>query len=203
MSEDTKIKILESAMQLFIKHGIKSITMDEIAESMSISKRTIYEHFKDKNTLVFECLKHSDVINEEKLRQIRKSCSNTIAEMMATTQEMQSQLKNVSMKFFNDLKGMNLPHEYFRQKETERQIKNEMKLVKGQEEGLIRSDLSAELLSTNVSYGIKLMAEKSMEEHPDIPMYKVINTFIKVYFRGIATDKGIKLIEEYEKSNPI
>ena len=52
MSEDTSKRILDGALKMFTQNGIKSITMDEIAESLSISKRTIYENFKDKNTLV-------------------------------------------------------------------------------------------------------------------------------------------------------
>lgn len=187
---------------MFTQNGIKSITMDEIAESLSISKRTIYENFKDKNTLVFECLKYMDQIIDTKMKQICRECDNTMVEMMATTQEMQRILKSVNPKFLNDVKGLNLPNDYCRQKEMERQIRYEMRLTKGQEEGLIRKELPVTLLSTSISEGIRQMAEKAIKENPSIQIYKIINTFIKIFYRGIATEKGLKIIENYEKENP-
>ncbi|MBR6041301.1 MAG: TetR/AcrR family transcriptional regulator [Paludibacteraceae bacterium] len=202
MSEDTSKRILDGALKMFTQNGIKSITMDEIAESLSISKRTIYENFKDKNTLVFECLKYMDQIIDTKMKQICRECDNTMVEMMATTQEMQRMLKSVNPKFLNDVKGLNLPNDYCRQKEMERQIRHEMRLTKGQEEGLIRKELPVTLLSTSISEGIRQMAEKAIKENPSIQIYKIINTFIKIFYRGIATEKGLKIIENYEKENP-
>ncbi|MCR5569224.1 MAG: TetR/AcrR family transcriptional regulator [Paludibacteraceae bacterium] len=202
MSEDTSKRILDGALKMFTQNGIKSITMDEIAESLSISKRTIYENFKDKNTLVFECLKYMDQIIDTKMKQICRECDNTMVEMMATTQEMQRMLKSVNSKFLNDVKGLNLPNDYCRQKEMERQIRHEMRLTKGQEEGLIRKELPVTLLSTSISEGIRQMAEKAIKENPSIQIYKIINTFIKIFYRGIATEKGLKIIENYEKENP-
>ncbi|MBQ4036052.1 MAG: TetR/AcrR family transcriptional regulator [Paludibacteraceae bacterium] len=202
MSEDTSKRILDGALKMFTQNGIKSITMDEIAESLSISKRTIYENFKDKNTLVFECLKYMDQIIDTKMKQICRECDNTMVEMMATTQEMQRILKSVNPKFLNDVKGLNLPNDYCRQKEMERQIRYEMRLTKGQEEGLIRKELPVTLLSTSISEGIRQMAEKAIKENPSIQIYKIINTFIKIFYRGIATEKGLKIIENYEKENP-
>ena len=202
MSEDTSKRILDGALKMFTQNGIKSITMDEIAESLSISKRTIYENFKDKNTLVFECLKYMDQIIDTKMKQICRECDNTMVEMMATTQEMQRILKSVNPKFLNDVKGLNLPNDYCRQKEMERQIRHEMRLTKGQEEGLIRKELPVTLLSTSISEGIRQMAEKAIKENPSIQIYKIINTFIKIFYRGIATEKGLKIIENYEKENP-
>lgn len=202
MSEDTSKKILDGALKMFTQHGIKSITMDEIAESLSISKRTIYENFKDKNTLVFECLKYMDDSIDSKMKQISRESDNTMIEMMATTQEMQRLLKSVNPKFLNDVKNIDLPNDYCRQKEMERQIKQEMRLTKGQEEGLIREDVSPTLLSSSIADGIRQMAEKAIKENPDIQIHKVINTFIKIFYRGIATEKGLKIIENYEKANP-
>ena len=51
-----KYKILESASNKFILYGFKSITMDDIATTLTISKKTIYEHFKNKTELVEACV---------------------------------------------------------------------------------------------------------------------------------------------------
>ncbi|MBO4331672.1 MAG: TetR/AcrR family transcriptional regulator [Paludibacteraceae bacterium] len=202
MSDEVSRKILEGALKMFTQNGIKSITMDDIAISLSMSKRTIYEKFKDKNTLIFECLKYMDEVIDNKLVQISSNCSNTMVEMMATTQEIQRLVKKVSPNFWKDIKNLDLPNDYCRQKELERQVKQEIRLTKGQEEGLIRKDISVNLLSTSISDGIRQMAEKAIKENPDVQIHKIINTFIKIFYRGIATEKGLQIIEEYEKTNP-
>lgn len=201
MSEDTKKKILDGALQMFTQNGIKSITMDEIAESLSISKRTIYENFKDKSTLVTECLKYMHQTIDQKIKQISRESENTIVDMMETTQEWLSLMKTFNPKFMSDLKNLDIPSEYSRQKEMEIQIRQEMKLTKGQEEGLIRPDISVSIVSSSITDGMKQMIEKSIKDNPNIPAYKIITTFVKIYFRGIATEKGLKIIEEYERSH--
>ena len=45
-------KIIETATEMFLTHGFKSVTMDEISSKMGISKKTIYHHFENKNDLV-------------------------------------------------------------------------------------------------------------------------------------------------------
>ena len=52
---DLKERIVQTALVLFGKYGIKSITMDEIASGLGISKRTLYETFKDKESILMEC----------------------------------------------------------------------------------------------------------------------------------------------------
>ena len=168
MSDEVSRKILEGALKMFTQNGIKSITMDDIAISLSMSKRTIYEKFKDKNTLIFECLKYMDEVIDTKLVQISSNCSNTMIEMMATTQEIQRLVKKVSPNFWKDIKNVDLPNDYCRQKELERQVKHEIRLTKGQEEGLIRKDIAVNLLSTSISDGIRQMAEKAIKENPDV-----------------------------------
>ena len=163
MSDEVSRKILEGALKMFTQNGIKSITMDDIAISLSMSKRTIYEKFKDKNTLIFECLKYMDEVIDTKLVQISSNCSNTMIEMMATTQEIQRLVKKVSPNFGKDIKNVDLPNDYCRQKELERQVKHEIRLTKGQEEGLIRKDIAVNLLSTSISDGIRQMAEKAIK----------------------------------------
>ena len=49
-------RIIDTALNSFATHGIKSITMDDIAAALGISKRTLYEVFSDKETLLMECL---------------------------------------------------------------------------------------------------------------------------------------------------
>lgn len=54
MNKELRNRIIDKAAVLFTRHGIKSVTMDYIASQMGISKRTLYENFKDKDQLLLE-----------------------------------------------------------------------------------------------------------------------------------------------------
>lgn len=202
MSVDAKQRIIEGALKLFIKNGIKSITMDEIAESLSVSKRTIYEHFKDKKNLVFECVQLMDNYTDAKCKEICENSENIVIYMMKNALFMQQNLKNVNVKFLEELQTLDIPSDYIKQKQMERQVKWEMKLSKGQEEGFIRPEMSPAIISTTFHESIKQMVDKARTDHPDASYYDLTRMFVGIMFRGIVTLKGLQVIEEYEKNNP-
>ena len=75
-------RILEAASELFFRHGIKSITMDDIASHLGMSKRTIYDSYDDKDAIV-KALTHAELAGQEKeLQEIRKHSENSIDEIM-------------------------------------------------------------------------------------------------------------------------
>ena len=62
-------KIFSKAEELFMQYGIKSITMDDVAKALGMSKKTLYQYVKDKNDLVNQTitrhLKHMDSLSEQ------------------------------------------------------------------------------------------------------------------------------------------
>ncbi|MCR5193069.1 MAG: TetR/AcrR family transcriptional regulator [Bacteroidales bacterium] len=56
LNEEARKKIVETSIEMFNKYGCKSVTMDQIASTLHISKRTLYENFDNKETLLLECL---------------------------------------------------------------------------------------------------------------------------------------------------
>lgn len=80
-SEKTKTRIVETAIELFNKEGFKGVTMDDIANSLHISKRTMYEIFASKNDLVRECLTQ---IHREMAELRMEAISKTDEPMLAT-----------------------------------------------------------------------------------------------------------------------
>ena len=61
---DLKERIIQTALLLFGKYGVKSITMDEIASGLGVSKRTLYETFKDKESIIMECYLYKNLLAE-------------------------------------------------------------------------------------------------------------------------------------------
>ena len=79
--EEAKCSILKGVDALFMRFGLKSITIDDIANKLSMSKKTIYQYFKDKDSLVAEFVKA--YLNQQKVEilQLRKDSSNVIEEL--------------------------------------------------------------------------------------------------------------------------
>ncbi len=95
---------IDTAVEAFSAHGIKSITMDDIATSLGISKRTLYEVFSDKETLLEECIlkgqKEGDEFFEECTCHLRKC----IGVLLKCYQRSIEQFHATNKKFFEDIK---------------------------------------------------------------------------------------------------
>ena len=99
---ELKEKIIEAAGLLFAEHGIKGITMDDIAASFGISKRTLYEVFADKETLLIECIRRDMEQENEYMKQISKSC-NVLEILLKRYQRSIERYHATSKRFFEDL----------------------------------------------------------------------------------------------------
>jgi AcrR family transcriptional regulator len=75
---EVRERILIESGQLFGKYGIRSMTMDALAEEMGISKRTIYERFKDKDTLLLEVIRYYKSQTEEEAHRLMDQSDNAI-----------------------------------------------------------------------------------------------------------------------------
>ena len=75
---EVRARIIEEATRLFFQYGIRSITMDEIAVSLGISKRTVYETFKDKTELIHTCLRDLIRRRDERRQEVISSSANVI-----------------------------------------------------------------------------------------------------------------------------
>ncbi len=197
-------RIIEVSTELFLQSGCKSVTMDDVAKENGISKRTLYEHFSDKTTLLEECInfmKDQMMVYSKTLEQE----SENVLDLLFRIHNSQSDLIiNLKINFFQELRK----YYYDLYKKT---VENVMVyhlerindyIAKGQKEGYILEDIDRGLVS-------KIVIEMShMIENSDvfpIKEYKRKELFKEVvmfYFRGIATQKGIEMIDEYlENSN--
>ena len=71
-------RIVATAIDAFAKYGIKTITMDDIANTLSISKRTLYEIFQDKESLLMECVSRQQKETEKALQQVLNESENVL-----------------------------------------------------------------------------------------------------------------------------
>ena len=97
-------RIILAAVELFTTNGIKSITMDEIAASLGISKRTLYEVFPDKETLLEECILKSQKDGDIFVKEVIETSNNVLEVLLRCYQWSIERFHATNKKFFEDIK---------------------------------------------------------------------------------------------------
>ena len=198
---EPKDRILKGAEELFFKYGIKSITMDDIAKHLAISKKTIYQFFEDKNELLETLMKQRLELNICEMDQITKDAENVITETLQLMKHMGAIFAQMNPNVFYDMQKYHpTAWKIFKQfKEVKLAKVVENSITRGVKEGLVRSDINP-----------KIMARLRLEEvemgfNPQIfPPDKFKITDVQValldhFLLGICTIKGHKLMNKYKE----
>src|SRR5688572_23620369 len=96
-------KILQGAYELFYRHGVKRITMDDIAQHLGISKKTIYESYENKNELVKLLMKRELELQRKDMEGIRKKSEDSIDEIINVMNYMAQKFSLIHPHMFYDL----------------------------------------------------------------------------------------------------
>ena len=200
--ENKRIQFLIAASDIFMKYGIKSVTMDEMARQLGMSKKTIYTFVKDKNELVSECLDlgHNNEMNE--ICQVCESNLNAIDEFIKVSMVVSNRLKNIHPSIFFDLQKYHTDTYHSFNKNTTEFIKKTMidNLKKGKEQGFYRDNLDEEIVSRMyLAFTNTLFAGEVFP--PNEYGYNVIHSeFFRYHIRGIASKKGLEYLQELIKT---
>jgi TetR/AcrR family transcriptional regulator, cholesterol catabolism regulator len=196
---EVRDKIIAESSSQFKKYGIKSITMDDIAQNLSISKRTIYENFKDKNELLRSCLEGMFVEGRQKHEQIINNTPNVIEAMFAFMQEGVTAIKTVNPLFALDLKKYHFGiwEEAQRQKEDVQFSQIYRLLRKGINENLFRKEINIEIVAKILMEQLNVLSNEKSFPRDKYKMEEVLECIIVNFMRGIATQKGLEIIENH------
>ena len=96
-------KLLDDSLNVFMKYGIRSVTMDDMARHLGISKKTLYKHVKDKNDLVIQCMKQHQADEKCAMEACIGNELNAIEEMFEISQVIVDQLQNIHPSVMYDL----------------------------------------------------------------------------------------------------
>jgi AcrR family transcriptional regulator len=200
--QDISLNILETAGRLFRKYGIKSISMDDIARELSISKKTIYQFFKDKNEIVSITTRMFLNLQKEKFDKIQMESENAIEQLYKATLGAREIFEKINpyimfdiRKYYKDAWELYLDHE-----------KNVMyqslvtTLENGIREGLFRSDLDIGILATLRLEEIKLAFDQDVFPEDVFNFREVQFQFLDHFFYGIVTVEGYALLNKYKEN---
>jgi len=181
---------------LFGKYGIRTMTMDALAEEMGISKRTIYERFKDKDTLLLEVIKYyKNLTTEESLRLIEQS-DNAIEALFRIIKMTVNQMMRMSPAFFHDFKKYH--QKVFKQFSEPGEIRDftmTRKLLEtGVQQEVFRDDINIEIVNHAIHSLFDLFGHNSNMIDTGYDRKDMFDHILVPFFRGISTKKGRKLL---------
>lgn len=197
-------RIIQTAIRLFRQNGIRPVTMDWIASEAGVSKRTIYELFSDKSDLLSVCISEINRRNVEELHRIRKNSCNIIETIRNLGEFHIQTLQTYHPRFFLDIQKF-FPREWTQMnQDREKQSTSEILtlLKEGIKEGLIRADLHLQVVGRIIYELFRLAFTLETDPADRSDRRTIFNNLIINYFRGIATDKGLEILEETAEDKP-
>ncbi|MFP4367168.1 MAG: TetR/AcrR family transcriptional regulator [Bacteroidales bacterium] len=192
-------KIVTRAVELFIDSGIRTITMDDIARDAGVSKRTIYENFRDKDDLLKFCLEYMDDVHSRENERIFSEAENTVDLVFRFVKQGIKALNTVNPLFFSDLKK----YHYRIWKETytsnyEKHLSKTFLIIeKGIDEGLFRKNIDVEVVAILINTQLQILSDEKIFPSDRFSKTVVFENIMINFVRGIATRKGLDLIENY------
>ncbi|MEG1606622.1 MAG: TetR/AcrR family transcriptional regulator [Mucinivorans sp.] len=198
---DIRAKIVAGVTELFLDQGIKSVTMDEVAQNLGISKRTIYEHFENKVALIQAC---TDALYQRNLdfeSTIISTSDNIIQELFKLV-EIPKFIRSRERRFAMELKKFYpeiFDQQYVtRYKDATKQLSG--RLRRGIEQGIILPDTNIDVAVYVIFESVhNLMSNSNRILSTNISVELAFEYIFVCFFRGIATAKGIALIDQMNK----
>ena len=198
-----KNKIIHKASELFMKLGFKSVTMDDIATEMGISKKTIYSHFKNKTSLVKQC---AFSVMETIIEGIDSICAlneNPIDELFEIKQFVMRKLEDDQFspqfqlqKYYPEISDELYKTQFNKMMEcTTANIENGIKL------GLYRKNLDADFISRIYFMSMKGLKDQILFSPQKYSSKYIADEYLEFYLRGIVTEKGLLTLRKYIKEN--
>ena len=147
--DQTREKILQGALELFMKYGIRSVSMDDIARHLSISKKTIYQYFVDKDDIVTSATSNHMVQTKANFDTLTSMSKNALDELMRIQMFMRKNMQDMNPSLLFDLKKYHSKAWAAWMEHKNRDIRESVvrNLKQGMEEGLYRTNLNPEILA--------------------------------------------------------
>lgn len=194
-------EIVKESITLFLKYGFKSVTMDEIAQHMRISKKTIYNHFPNKEQLVEEsAIAHFEFIID-RIKTISNQAKDPIIELYQLKKEATQHLSNEKnspqyqlQKFYPKI-YVGLKKREFR--ELGKFFSNSIR--KGINTGLFRPDLDVDFVTRIFFNGIRGISDIELFPIENYKIDHLMIVFSEYHLRAISTSVGIEKLEKYKQ----
>lgn len=196
---EVKERILTKAADLFMRYGIRSITMDEIATQLGISKKTIYQFFTDKDEMVSAVIDMEIHKNEDECNMFRDQSENAVQQIFLALESLDEMLKYTNPLMLYDLEKHH-PRAYRKIRDYKYQFLYQTimdNLQWGIGEKVYRDDIELDITTKWRIESAFLVFNPDVFPHSRYKMSDVNYHLSLLFLYGIVTDKGRELITKY------
>lgn len=187
--------LLEFISKELKKNGLKATTMDSLATSLQMSKRTLYEIFGSKETMFKEACRFYHSVMENSVKQIFCESSNMMEAIIRSFIFNRNLMSEVNVEFIKDINEIAHHEAHNEDNKNQMFVHLENLLARGVEEGYFRSDTNLAVQCRMLA--IQMESLKRMEElfPPDITLVEVYDSIMIGFLRGICSSKGLEELE--------
>jgi hypothetical protein len=205
MTNDTAIRIFQQAHQLFMQYGLKSVSMDDIANKMGISKKTIYQFYADKEALVAQVVRQITSDNQLQCDNDIYNSENAIHEIILAMDQMSKLFETMNPSILFDLQKYYPQAFKFFQTHKNDYVYGKIKqnITRGIKEGLYRSDLNLEIVSRYRVESIVIAFNPEFQSSVKSSLVSIAQELSTFFLYGVVNEKGYKLINKYTKNRSI
>jgi AcrR family transcriptional regulator len=198
--KDIKDRILTGAWELFMRYGIRSVSMDDVARHLSVSKKTLYHYFADKDEIVTMVSTFHIAANHKQYEALRMSAKNAIDELVKISVCLKKDFQSMNPSLLFDLHKFHptawnawLSH---KQNDIRQSIIRNM--TQGIEEGCYRPEINKDILAAVRLELIEISFNESVFPSSKYNLAEVSLQIFDHFVYGIVTDKGRKMYEKYK-----
>ncbi|NJN41123.1 MAG: TetR/AcrR family transcriptional regulator [Flammeovirgaceae bacterium] len=198
---DLKERITKGAEELFMKYGIRSVSMDDISHRLSVSKKTIYQYFRDKDEVVSVVTRLHLEQEEAEMEQIFTSSRNVIEELVNISICLRKNVSQINPSLLLDLRKyhpdgwsrwVDFKNNYIR-KAVIRNVENGIK------EGYFRPELNVEIVATIRLEHVQMGFDDQLFPKERFTLAEVHTQLFDLFAYGLLTEKGRNAFEQYKK----
>lgn len=204
-NDNNREQVIQAAHSMFMRLGLKSVSMDDIAREMGISKKTIYQVVENKEQLITLVLEQDTCEDIRVINQNHQEAKDAIDESLRNTRYFIRAMREISPTTLRDLQKyypsiwkeqMEAHHEEFRNSVARN-------IERGMEEGLYRGDLDADLVSRLYVGMMMMVIDRSVFPARERTISEIITQLSLYHFNGIVNQFGRERVEKYLKKQAL
>jgi AcrR family transcriptional regulator len=195
--------ILEKILSMFTHYGIRSITMDDIARELGISKKTLYHEFEDKRDLIRRVIDYDILANRKFLEDVHRANFNAVEELFYVNERIHQDRINYSPTFYYDLKKY-YPETYRRWLDEKRQNMFDLivgNLQKGKREGVFRTDIHEHSIGKLYMARMEMLSNHEISDVLQTITSEFMQEIFNYHLHGICNERGLNTLAELREKS--
>jgi len=196
---EIKERIIAKAREQFFRYGVKSVTMDDIARELGISKKTIYQHFEDKDAIVHQLMMAEMANDKCEWDELDGSSNNVIEKIVKSMDIIRQAFAEINPSAFFDIKKYHPKTWQLFQDHKQNFVMDSIRkeLLQGIKEGFFRHDIKVEILVRMRMEQIEIGFDPQLFPPNKFSLIEVELTMLDHFIRGILTPSGLEVYQEF------